>query len=79
MKKEVLYKIILIIIILEFKKRNYNIIIHSPNGTGKYDFIEFLIKDYYEKNTVFPKGVYENRNHCWFKKYDIQRNGGEYG
>lgn len=35
-----------------FSKRNYNIIIHSPNGTGKYDFIEFLIKDYYEKNKI---------------------------
>ena len=22
----------------DFSKRNYNIIVHSPNGTGKYDF-----------------------------------------
>ena len=39
----------------DFSKRNYNIIIHSPNGTGKYDFVEALIKEYYDaKNIIVP-------------------------
>jgi len=42
----------------DFSKRNYNIIIHSPNGTGKYDFIESLIQEYYIlKNIVIPGEV----------------------
>ena len=42
----------------DFSKRNYNIIVHSPNGTGKYDFIESLIQEYYAmKNIVIPGEV----------------------
>ena len=36
----------------DFKKRNYNIIIHSPNATGKYCFVNHLIKKYYEANDI---------------------------
>ena len=36
----------------DFKKRNYNIIIHSPNATGKYSFVNHLIKKYYESNDI---------------------------
>ena len=31
-------------------KSNYNIIISSPNGTGKYEFVELIIKKYYRIN-----------------------------
>ena len=40
----------------DFSKRNYNIIIHSPNGTGKYDFIESLIKEYYTLKNITISG-----------------------
>jgi len=36
----------------DFKKRNYNIIIHSPNATGKYSFVNHLVKKYYESNDI---------------------------
>ena len=36
----------------DFKKRNYNIIIHSFNATGKYAFIKHVIKKYYESNNL---------------------------
>lgn len=36
----------------DFTKNNYNIIIHSPNGTGKYDFVIALINEYYKNNKI---------------------------
>ena len=36
----------------DFTKRNYNIIIHSPNATGKYKFITYMIKNYYALNNL---------------------------
>ncbi len=35
-----------------FEKRNYNIIIHSPDATGKYDFIIEILKNYYESRGI---------------------------
>ena len=35
-----------------FEKRNYNIIIHSPDATGKYDFIIGILKGYYERRGI---------------------------
>ena len=40
----------------DFSKRNYNIIVHSPNATGKYDFIESLIRDYYYQSDIKISG-----------------------
>ena len=40
----------------DFSKRNYNIIVHSPNGTGKYDFVESLIKEYYDMKSISVPG-----------------------
>ena len=40
----------------DFSKRNYNIIIHSPNGTGKYDFTESLIQEYYHMKSIVVPG-----------------------
>ena len=40
----------------DFSKRNYNIIIHSPNGTGKYDFTESLIQEYYNMKSIVVPG-----------------------
>ena len=36
----------------DFKKRNYNIIIHSSNATGKYAFTNHIIGKYYELNNI---------------------------
>tara|TARA_B100000530_G_scaffold116593_2_gene72630 strand:+ start:117 stop:1097 length:981 start_codon:yes stop_codon:yes gene_type:complete len=36
----------------DLTKSNYNIIIHSPNGTGKYDFVISLIGEYYKNNKI---------------------------
>ena len=40
----------------DFSKRNYNIIINSPNGTGKYDFVVSMIEDYYKVNNIIIPG-----------------------
>ena len=35
-----------------FDKSNYNIIVSGINGSGKYQFVEYIIKDYFKKNSI---------------------------
>ena len=35
-----------------FEKRNYNIIIYSPDATGKYDFIIEILSNYYKSRGI---------------------------
>ncbi len=36
----------------DFKKRNYNIIVHSPDATGKYIFIVDILKNYFHEKNI---------------------------
>ena len=36
----------------DFTKRNYNIIIHSPSASGKYEFINHILEKYYNSHNI---------------------------
>ena len=61
----------------DFKKRNYNIIIHSPDATGKYKFIINILKHYFIEKNIRPINQAESHPDVFYLSLPLYNKSGK--